>query len=366
MSIFGEFFSSLFATNPAPAPAPSNVDPSVALEQAWDEVQTRAQKLCSNRESEQKKDDPLKHAQRQHEEAQSALCGSILECHQTLKTELDLKTLARLQRLARGHSFPVEEPPNVSLAERIEYFVLRTLFAKCGERAWERLLSLMQTAGLDWPIPPAILYQREAAEVARLMKHRKQELGIEFARTYIGKQIELALGEVEVWGPTYPDPNSWLWTQTSFQATGAGLQLQLYAAAVELWLWRSPELEASIRGRLDRELSSVRSLLKTGLVSLEDSEKVASRSRLVYSTLIPQLVWTHLEPQLCWNGALPHLATLAEGLSMVDPVCGMALTADRVVARGKFAEKTYYFCSESCRHNFEKRPAAFIERREHL
>jgi YHS domain-containing protein len=39
-----------------------------------------------------------------------------------------------------------------------------------------------------------------------------------------------------------------------------------------------------------------------------------------------------------------------------DPVCGMSVTAESAKAATVHGGKTYYFCSATCRDNFEKAP----------
>ena len=43
-----------------------------------------------------------------------------------------------------------------------------------------------------------------------------------------------------------------------------------------------------------------------------------------------------------------------------DPVCGMLVDEKRAAATSSYKEKSYYFCSASCREKFEKNPGRFI------
>lgn len=45
-----------------------------------------------------------------------------------------------------------------------------------------------------------------------------------------------------------------------------------------------------------------------------------------------------------------------------DPVCGMTLDADQVVAKVEHAGKTYHFCSEACRKRFTAEPGTYVSR----
>lgn len=359
MNLFGKFFSSLFGTGPDPdmeCPGDSKLE----LEQAWDEVQALAQKQIKLQSSETRKEAPQDKLLKQHKIAQEALWKDILQQHQKLGTELDKETLLRLRRLALGHAFGAEEPFEASLEERIDYFVMRDLFQRCAIRAWERLERLMQGAKESWPIPPTLNYHRSPESVAELVIRRQHAQREEFISGSLHKQVDLVIGEVKVWGPTYPASDSWLWKQTALYAVGAGLHLQLFAAALELWLWRSSSLEDALRARIKGELVTVKALLGRGVVTLEEADNVASRARNVCSQIIPTLVWESLESRLNCEGALPDLATLAKEVSTVDPVCDMALTSERIIARTTHAGKTYYFCSESCKKRFLASPKNYI------
>jgi len=44
-----------------------------------------------------------------------------------------------------------------------------------------------------------------------------------------------------------------------------------------------------------------------------------------------------------------------------DPVCGMEVDEAQAAARSEYQGQTYYFCSESCKAEFDKDPASFAE-----
>jgi P-type Cu+ transporter len=44
---------------------------------------------------------------------------------------------------------------------------------------------------------------------------------------------------------------------------------------------------------------------------------------------------------------------------VVDPVCGVDLEEQQAGARAEHAGLTYYFCSETCRDEFEANPRGF-------
>ena len=43
-----------------------------------------------------------------------------------------------------------------------------------------------------------------------------------------------------------------------------------------------------------------------------------------------------------------------------DPVCKMNVEESKAVATAKYDGKTYYFCSESCKDRFEKKPTEYV------
>ena len=42
-----------------------------------------------------------------------------------------------------------------------------------------------------------------------------------------------------------------------------------------------------------------------------------------------------------------------------DPVCGMPVV-EKSVAMSAYKEKTYYFCSNSCKRDFDSNPAFYV------
>lgn len=363
MNLFGGLFAGLFG---ADEQKDKSADPDdglkADLERAWDEVQRLAREEMAKREAEKaSSEDQGERAQAQHEKARGELWESILALHNKLNTGLDEETLSRLRTLTLGHAFGPCEPTEGSLEERIDHYVLKELFFRCAERAWERLQFLMQESSENWPLPPDLSFRRAPESVEKFAVKRLQNLQNEFLLTPPERQADLAVGEVKVWVQTYPEKDSWLWHQTALCGVGAGLHLQLFVAALELWLWRSAGLEEALRARIERELIEAKKLLSQGVVTLEDAERVASRSRQVCSEVIPGLVWEFLEPRLTWDESLPQLATVSKDVSTVDPVCEMGLTSDRIISRYSYSGKTYYFCSEGCRRRFEAKPEDFVE-----
>ena len=44
-----------------------------------------------------------------------------------------------------------------------------------------------------------------------------------------------------------------------------------------------------------------------------------------------------------------------------DPVCGMEIDEEEAEARAEHEGKTFFFCSESCKEQFESDPEAFAD-----
>ena len=50
----------------------------------------------------------------------------------------------------------------------------------------------------------------------------------------------------------------------------------------------------------------------------------------------------------------------AEGLTPLDPVCGMTVEPDQSAGKFTFQGQTYFFCSTSCLEQFSAEPAKFL------
>lgn len=49
-----------------------------------------------------------------------------------------------------------------------------------------------------------------------------------------------------------------------------------------------------------------------------------------------------------------------ETAKVTDPVCGMEFQVDKAVARSTYEGRTYYFCTEACRKQFEEQPPKYL------
>lgn len=45
---------------------------------------------------------------------------------------------------------------------------------------------------------------------------------------------------------------------------------------------------------------------------------------------------------------------------IVDPVCGMHIDPEKAPAFSKYGEHTYYFCSDTCKQQFDADPEKYI------
>jgi YHS domain-containing protein len=43
-----------------------------------------------------------------------------------------------------------------------------------------------------------------------------------------------------------------------------------------------------------------------------------------------------------------------------DPVCGMTVEEKNPEFQSQYADKKYYFCSEECKQQFDKRPNEYV------
>jgi len=51
--------------------------------------------------------------------------------------------------------------------------------------------------------------------------------------------------------------------------------------------------------------------------------------------------------------------------SIKDPVCGTVVSKDIAPAMYRYKGKIFYFCSESCRDKFSKKPRRYLVKRQH-
>ncbi len=296
------------------------------------------------------------------ERARARLEESILTLHQTLQTHIDKSRLERLHRIMVVHQ-PASPDPDGDLDGQIERHVLDYLHLQCGELAWDRLLRLMERAGMPWPVSDESLFGKKPEEKAAVLAQQLIQDRTTFLQQPALRATELLLGEVEVWSYAYPEEGSWLWTKTALLAVGSALRAQLFLAALELWMWRPPELDQELQALLRPYLEQTQILLKSGVTSATESANLTDQVTNACRELIPLRIWDFVRDRMRWeagSGDTPVVETLAEGLNCIDPVCGMALRADHVAARLTYQGVAYFFCQPGCLERFETDPNYYL------
>lgn len=375
--LFGALFSRLFGAEEAvPAKGfdpPANPSGSLdQLELELKEMVHRAEaRLRESDSGRRKASDPAtgltepgakERLLEEREGARRALEGDITRLHEQLGTGIDRNHTERLRRLLLAHAADPEEPAGASIEERIERSVLAHLFLRAAQEAWLRFEGLVERSGLVWPVQEGLSKTPAPEELDRLRGRHREEIRAAFLGASPGQIADVIQGDVKAWVYSYPDKHSYLWLQTALRGVAAALCAEFFAAAVELWMWRTMELERGLLAAVDKELKAPRLFLRNGIQSLSEAVEVASQVNHVCETVIPALVWAHVAPKLEWvrtGEAAPPISVLAAGLSQLDPVCGMSLTADRVAARLESPERLLYFCSPSCLQRFEASPSHF-------
>jgi YHS domain-containing protein len=65
---------------------------------------------------------------------------------------------------------------------------------------------------------------------------------------------------------------------------------------------------------------------------------------------------------LCCYGSVLDTNSVAGGIMITDPVCGMTLDEKKKSEfQMQFAGRKYFFCSEECRKEFEADPGGYVE-----
>lgn len=360
MSLFGKMFARFFETKVDP-PAEGKAKPAEELERALHQIRQKAEVESAEQPPKTRREKSAEQTAKLHDKARAELMTDILKRHAQLETGLEEASLRRLRIIVVGHQVPREDAQDLELWQRIENSVLRYLFVKCAEAALSDLEARMASAALAWPVPDSLQLHRSEASLQVGMRQRLENLAKEFREAPMAAQADLAVGEVEVWRAVYPAPGSWLWEHTVLHAVGAGLQLLRFVGLLERWLWRDEKVEAELQGEIEKALARARELLGCGVFSLVDADRLASEVRQVVGQTIPSLVWQHLEAgqdQAMVPITLGSVKGLAESL---DPVCGMALSPDLIVARWTFQERSYGFCSDHCFQRFRSAPGKYVQ-----
>ena len=374
--IFGSLLSRLFGTtrDSTPPATPSNTLERLQREmtQIVEEADARLQKGDPSIEpgsarspaKSSRGEDPRTMLRRRREEDREAMEANIARLHEQLGTGLEESLMRRLRLLLTAHGPSAVEPHCSSIEERIEKSVLEYFFARASEAAWRRLEDRMAATGLSWPVRDGLPETLSPEELQRLRVAHGEEIRLAFLEARPQQQAALIQGEVKIWVYGYPARDGYLWLQTALRGVAAALCAQYFAAALELWMWRPPELERQLLATLDTELEVPRRLSREGVRSLAEAMEVTERVDEICRRTVPALVWDYLAPRLRWPdaGAALSVSVLAEGLSEIDPVCGMSLCGSKVMDRLEHAGRVHFFCGDRCRHQFEADPARFVSK----
>lgn len=366
MSLFGRLFDGLLAERPgretetARAASPGG-RAAPALQEALDAMErllrkesgTGAAGLATARSDRE----ALLEAER--EANRNALRQDILEQHGRLRTGLDGPALDRLRRALVAHAAPPSG--GASVAERIDRQVLRHLYARSGERAWERLQQLMGRAGAAWPVSPELALGRTPEEHRRVVEQSVTDARLAFLLSPAEATADLMSGWVAVWSHYYPPRGSPLWCETALSGVGGALRAVHFLAVLEAWLWRSPRLEERVRELLEEPLEAIRTLVAHPGPVAEAARVAESVNRLLVEE-IPRAVWDEVANGLEWEDGVSGglaVSTLSGRPGATDPVCGMTLQAEQVADRQEWRGRVVYFCSASCRAAFQAEPERF-------
>lgn len=284
----------------------------------------------------------------------------IVTLHADLGTGVQRELLPRLRRLVEAHGPSGGAAGRASAEQQIESSVLDALSRRIGEKAWRRLNDLMAKAAIAWPTPDGLDHGRSGDELAVAVAQHYEDVRRDFVNAPGARLAGWISGDVAAWAYSYPPPGSYLWRKTALCGVAAGLHAQLFAAALEVWMWRPPELEARLLSTFEEELRGARERLREWDSSALSTLDIASRVAELCRTVAPAMVWEYVEPRLSWEAPGPTVTDLAGGLAQVDPVCGMSLTADKVRERTELDGVIYYFCHPSCLDAFRSGPAPYV------
>lgn len=230
------------------------------------------------------------------------LGDEIIDLHVRLGSGIPRDVLPRLGEFLADHDPDSLEQPAASIEKQIESSVLRNLSRHTGERAWARVNELMTLSGASWPVPDGLAQNRSAEELEAAVSQHYEGVRLDFVTASAQRLAGLVCGEVTAWTYCYPARGSYLWGKTALCGVAAGLRAQLFAAALDNWTQRAPELEARLLETLDAELQASRRLFEIEGGSLRGAAGVVARIAELCGSVAPALVWQFVEPRLCTLG----------------------------------------------------------------
>ncbi len=304
------------------------------------------------------KGDPRDPLRREREATRQVMEHDIIRLHRQLETGIGPGRMAQLAGALTAHAPAPAGAPWTRFQDRVEGEVLRSLYARAGEAAWARLQDRLAQTGLAWPALDGLAKTPAPEDLQRQRGAHTERVRADFLLTPPGQAAALIHGTVDAWRYGYPARNSYLWLQTALCGVAAALRSEVFATSVELWLWRSSDLDQELLKRVSEKLKDARSILEGEMHNTTDAAEVVERVNEVCATVIPQVVWNHAAKRLRWNS--PHVLALQESSgreagSRTDPVCGMTLPERGAAERLDSEGHVFYFCCVSCRLQFEER-----------
>lgn len=287
---------------------------------------------------------------RERDGARERMKQAITALHGRLETGLSAQTLERGARQLREHL--VSPGHQGAVEDRIDDHVMHYLYDRCGELAWNELEARMGSRGLTWPVPEEDLLAREQDETQSFAERRRRESKAAFLSDTPQSCACLVEGDVPAWEFLYPAQGSALWDETVLCGAASGIRAALFAAGLELWLWRPQTLDDAIRDALRQVAATVEAALQDGVVTEDEMQRVEREEQLAYGQSLPLLIWSYVRDQLPTLGA-PGLVDLVAGTSRVDPICGASLHGEQVAARLTAGDRTVFFCRRECRDRYE-------------
>jgi hypothetical protein len=308
--------------------------------------------------------DPKELLREEGQVAQRAMEQDIVRLHRQLKTGIMPDRMEQLARVLAAHAPLSTNFPVTRFQDRIEMGVLRHLYLRAGEAAWGHLGDLLARSGLAWPPPDGLPLRISIEELQRRREAHNGAIRRDFMLAPASQVASLIHGTIDVWRYAYPARSSYLWLQTALRAVAAALRAEAFAAAVEIWLWRSADLEKEILECVSAKLSDAWTILEREAHTMTDGAEVVARVDEICGASIPQIVWNHAVKNLggTWH-PWPEQGINSKEETRVDPMCGMTLPAP---GDGEHLERdgeTFYFCTGP--GAVADRATIGIERKEH-
>lgn len=223
---------------------------------------------------------------------------AILKAHQQLGTGLEVSMLEALDQGMEQLLPHLGDCAGQDIAKRVTSCCLHRIFREVGLLSWDRVMHLIDRAGLKWPPPSGMSPSATSEEIAQAAERNRCVDGESFLDRSPAQARELMLGVVKVWRAAYPAENTSLWQETVWQGVAAGLRIYLFEQAAAA-MQHDPQNIASVQRLLEQELQSTRDLLSQGLQSPAQLKSVLAETDRLCRQDVPDLVWELVRPQVC-------------------------------------------------------------------